>query len=197
MSELTLRDALVASLPPVSYDPGAPQILREAGLAAAALADAEQFVGSIFIEQDPAKADVTLGDWERVLGLPDCCSPASQTVQERVAAVVERWTLKGGLSLTYFVELAARMGVTITIDELGNYTWRMNGPLLDLEVFRAGAARAGDRLRTWGSGELECRMDRLKPAHTRAVFGYSSDLAPSSPLHAPIAAGPVAMLPIC
>ncbi|MGE0333103.1 MAG: YmfQ family protein [Ramlibacter sp.] len=173
MSVQTIRDALLASLPPVSYDPSAPQVLRESLAPATVLAGAEQLIADIWREQDPHFADVTLADWERVLGLPDCCTTTAQTVEERVAAVVEKWLMRGRLDRAYYVAMMARRGVAITIDELGNHKWRVNAPMFNYKEFLAGAAVAGDPLRDWGLEPMECRITRLKPAHTLAVFGYA------------------------
>lgn len=171
MSMQSLRDAWLACLPPVAYDTNAENVVIEATAVAATLHEAEVWIDLILKEKDPAKADVTLPDWERVLGLPDCCTTTAQTSQQRVADVVEKWFVRGGISKQYFIDLMARRGITITIDELGNHVWRVNTALVNMKVLRVGD-RAGMRLRTWGNAAMECRLERLKPAHSRVVFSY-------------------------
>jgi len=53
----------------------------------------------------------------------------------------------------------------------------LNSPtLVDLVVnityARAGTARAGDRVRSFGSSAIECVIRRAKPAHTAVIFAY-------------------------
>lgn len=172
MSTESIKEALLASLPSGAYDPNGEIVVREATATAETLHSAELLIDTILLEQNPANANFSLEDWERMLGLPDGCTTTAQTPQQRVAAVVDKWTARGGISKAYFIAMAARRGVTVTIDELGLYSWRLNAPMVNLQPFRVGQNRMGDRLRIWGDAEMECRVKRLKPAHTRVVFGY-------------------------
>ena len=40
--------------------------------------------------------------------------------------------------------------------------------------FQADSSGAEDRLATWGNSEFECAINRAKPAHTIALFGYGA-----------------------
>jgi len=52
-----------------------------------------------------------LPDWERVLGLPEPCLTAAQTLAERRAAVREKLQRRpGGQSRPYFIDIARRLG---------------------------------------------------------------------------------------
>ena len=131
-----------------------------------------------------------LADFERVLGLPDDCAPAPESVAQRRDAVVARLIALGGASPEYFIALAASVGYTITItefrpfragrsyagDALTNddwpHAWQVNGLTDTIGVFRAGANSAGDRLRWWGNQLLECLLSIYKPAHTILIFAY-------------------------
>jgi uncharacterized protein YmfQ (DUF2313 family) len=85
-------------------------------------------------EINPATAIQCLEDYERILG-PDPCRPDgfADTLEERQSLAHARWTEKGGASVPYFVDLAARRGVTIHIEEFsparcgvtecGEYPW--------------------------------------------------------------------------
>ena len=117
-----------------------------------------------------------LDDWERFLGLPDCCDAGiDRTLGQRRADILEKLYVQGGQSRQYYIDMMARRGVAITIDELGNFKWRVNAPMTGLQYYRVGgdSARMGKRLRTWGDTHMECRVTRLKPAHTNVVFGYA------------------------
>ncbi len=144
-------------------------------------------------EADPRAARESLPEWERVCGLPDVCSAGlATTLQERRAAVVAKLTAQGGASKVYFIALALRMGYVIEIDEFRPFVasvsrcgerlnggaavrhiWRVRviGPRQTL--FRTGVSQAGDRLlKIDRAADLECKLKRLKPAHTRVVMSY-------------------------
>lgn len=167
--------ALQALLPPglaITREPDA-SITKLLESWAAMMGDAELSFEEWLAQYDPNQATTMLADWERFLGLPDVCDAGiAQTLQQRRAAVVERLYIMGGNSRQYFIDMMARRGVAITIDELAAHFWRVNAPMVNLRYFRAGQGRCGERLRTWGDAPMECRIRRLKPAHTRVVFGY-------------------------
>lgn len=142
-------------------------------------------------EANPSTTAELLPDWERVAGLPDKCSGAlEETVQGRRNALLTKLTSTGGQSAAYFIEIAASLGYTVTIevfrpfragrsvsgDPLTNgpwaFTWRVHAPAVSVTEFRAGRSGAGERLRTWGNEALECKLNQLKPAHTIAIFAY-------------------------
>lgn len=116
-------------LPPVSYDPRgrrlSAELLAEGAMMATTESRAEDVLGGI----TPYYAVGLLADWERVLGLS---ASDAMTYQARRAQVLARLNATGGLSRAYFINLAKSLGYVITIDEL--------------EPFRAGVSRAGDRL---------------------------------------------------
>lgn len=141
-------------------------------------------------EGDPRLTSELLPDWERVAGLPDPCVGAGQTLAVRRAALETRLTNVGGQSRAFFLEVASRLGYTITIDEFFSeaaaisagipytgtswaYTWRINSSAQTVRRFRAGSSTAGERVRSWGNVLLECVMNRLKPAHTVLLFAYA------------------------
>lgn len=142
-------------------------------------------------EANPSTAIELLPDWERVAGLPDKCSGSlEETVQGRRNALLTKLTSAGGQSAAYFIEIAASLGYTVTIevfrpfragrsfagDPLTNgpwaFTWRVHAPEVSVTEFRAGRSAAGERLRAWGNDTLECKFNQLKPAHTIAIFAY-------------------------
>lgn len=154
-------------------------------------------------EADPRDALELLADWERVAGLPDACFGAPDNVPERQVAVVSRITSAGGQSRAYFTELAASLGYVVSIDEfrqarcgdrLGvrtyseewTHVWRMNILPTDFDVpesqFYITQARCGDRcgkrIRGWGALNLECLVNRHKPAHSIVLFSYQIEPDP-------------------
>ena len=141
-------------------------------------------------ECDPRTASETLEDWERVLDLPDRCieDPDSLTVEQRRSAIVQKIVGRGGQSLSYFEQMAAFFGYDITCsnytpftagsdagDALTNDDWRFWFNVNAASVatyFTAGNGAAGDPLVEFGEDVLECLINKLKPAHTKALFTY-------------------------
>lgn len=77
-------------------------------------------------ESDPRTADETIGDWERILSLPDesvLAIPA--TLAERRIAVAQKYASRGGQNREFFIALAAACGyeladVTLAIPTFGD-----------------------------------------------------------------------------
>lgn len=145
------------------------------GAAAVLLQDAETDVERLMDEIDPRTAVELLPDFERCLG-PDRCGrdQVAVTIEQRQMLAHQRWTAFGGQSIPYLAAMAAKLGVTITVEEF----WPS----------RANVLRAGQPLRPEGSqfvwrvaipvigsfeiGTIECELRRIKPAHTLIVFSY-------------------------
>ena len=142
-------------------------------------------------EVDPRTTVELLADWERVLGLPEPCPGATDTLAARRAAVVTKLTAIGGQSRAYFIGVAAELGFTITIQEFGptqigddvglplygtdwRFVWEVNAPEFTIRNAQVGQSQIGEPLRTWGNDLLECVFARLKPAHSRLVHTYGS-----------------------
>lgn len=143
-------------------------------------------------ESDPRSTSELLLEWEADVGLPDPCVEAAQTLAERRQALVGRLVAGGGPTRAFFIQLAAALGVTITITEFRSEaeaiaagipytgtswanTWRVNVPTaVSVREFRAGSGAAGEPIRTWGNDVLECQIKRFKPAHTTVLFAYAT-----------------------
>lgn len=143
----------------------------------------------LLLEAIPSTTLELLPDWERVAGIPDCCSGVASTIQDRRNAVVAKITNLGGQSPAYFVGFAASLGYAVTVEEfrpfrvgssagssLTNgswaFTWRIRGASTTETYFRSGVSSVGEPLASWGNASLECRMRRLKPSHTVLLFAY-------------------------
>lgn len=152
-------------------------------------------------EADPSTTLELLPEWERVAGLPDSCVPAGQTTTERQQAVIRKISGLGGQTPAFFIDLAARLGVEIAIEEFRpfragmksgsrcrsaawSHVWRVrvlassDASALRFSRFRSGRSRAGDRLRAGGIASLECVITRAAPAHTTVLFAYPFDPDP-------------------
>lgn len=148
---------------------------------------------SLLDEADPRTAFELLPEWEILAGLPDTCTAADETLQERREALVRKLTSTGGQSRAWFILFAEMLGFAITIDEWRpfitgssrcgdplnggadcRFYWRVTVPAARVVYFRTGASHCGDLLGKIDRAEaLECMIRRLKPAHTEVVFNYS------------------------
>lgn len=139
-------------------------------------------------QADPRQATELLPDWERVLGLPDDCTPADATFEQRRRAAHAKLTGRGGQSRAFFIDQAARLGFPITIDEFTPFTcesacsaplngedwrfaWRVNAPETTVLNWTCESP-CDEPLRVWGNELLECEIGRRKPAHTHVIFAY-------------------------
>lgn len=160
---------------------------------ASGLADVEATAEAMMEEIDPRTATLLLPDFERVLG-PDPCGRDASTMslQQRRGLAHQRWTARGGASRAYFIAMAAKRGVAITIsenrvsmagglvagDELvespEQFIWTVHLALLGETLFEAGSGQAGDRLYDIVLSDVECDIRRARPAHTEVTFSYEA-----------------------
>lgn len=162
------------------------------GALAVEMARVDSRVEDLLRESYPLLANELLADWERVTGLPEPCVGAPDTLDARRKAVFEKLGRKGGSSLQYFIDLAGKYGFTITITEYRRfrsgwshsgdaiwgggweYAFRINAPATTITTFKSGQNASGDPIRYWGNELLECIINRLKQAHTIAIFSYGA-----------------------
>lgn len=173
-------------------DPDA-NLTKVLGVYAGILAEIERQALLVLAEADPRTAAMSLDEWEENLGLPDNCSLADATIRERIAAVVEKYTRKGGLSVAYYMELAAAFGYEIVIEEFEPFVCGISGCggedvlggddiryMLIINVmnfpvfpFELGASACGEALLDWtAADEIECIIKKLQPSEAVVYFNY-------------------------
>ncbi|PDT05694.1 hypothetical protein CO666_03565 [Rhizobium chutanense] len=189
----TILQSLISKLPTglgLGFRGGNLDALLEA--AATPVADIEADAEAMMVEVDPRAANNFLADFERCLG-PDPCGRdlGGLPVAERQRLAHRRWTARGGQSIPYFVQLAANLGVSITIEEFWpsragsmragrpvraegcQFVFRVHVPgLVTVVNLKAGSGRAGQRLGSFKLSSIECDLRRVKPAHTQITFAY-------------------------
>ena len=150
------------------------------------LARVDERAGQLIVETDPRAVSETLTDWERAWGLPDGCVVADPTVPGRRLALHQKVASLGGQSKPYYVGMAAMLGYEAEIEQftptrlaftlpqriLGRpwaFAWRVAvyGPVEMTEV------------PVYASADLECVINRTKPAHTLVSFDFAPDPAPT------------------
>ena len=153
------------------------------------MSDLHQY-GCTFLNQEsfPCSAVQLLSDWERVLGLPDECTPSGQSLAERQQAVCQKLTARGGQTKAYFVAIAAAAGYSIEIIEhfpsrvgraqagcgtTGNcpYWWTVRVFGLTVTQARTGCATVCQPFCSIPDFDaLRCLILRAAPAHTVVTF---------------------------
>lgn len=186
---------LQALLPPGAAWSRSPEatLTRVLHALAEALARVDARAAVLIEEADPRTTSELLTDWERVFGLPDECIVAqgiTQTVQQRIAALMQAVTGQGGQSAEYYVQLAAGAGYGISITEFTQhdvtddvehplynlpwqFTWQVNTALNGAVGYFTVESSTDEPLAWWGDELLECVIWRLKPAHTHVLFSYT------------------------
>ncbi|MBJ7553153.1 YmfQ family protein [Marinomonas spartinae] len=152
------------------------------------LARVDQRALDVLKESHPSQAYETFAQWEAEYGLPDPCSGVDPSYQERLAALLQSYRMKGSQSREFLIEIAAIMGYQITITEYQTarygqpygslyggedwaFTWQINAAQYSPKTRHYGDPW-GDRYRTWSNQRLECVFNRLKQAHTHIIFKY-------------------------
>jgi uncharacterized protein YmfQ (DUF2313 family) len=97
--------------------------------------------------------------------------------------------MRGGQSRDFYINLAAQLGYTITIDELAPDTTEFDTESATTDeqwqfIFQVNASSVSvvdmtseddTEMATavWGNQQLECGINKYKPAHTFALFSYT------------------------
>ena len=176
MSAESYLAQFVALLPPGRIWPAEQSsTLQGLLLALGARLDAvDQRIEEFLIDVHPTTTTEMVDWWESFLGLPDDCTPAAQTMQERVARILQRLTVRPRPTLAYLQEIAIALGYTAEITETGPYELTVNIPTPAVVYFRTGASRCGDLLgKINRATDLECVLAEEKPAHLTLIFNYS------------------------
>jgi uncharacterized protein YmfQ (DUF2313 family) len=184
-------DLLKLLLPPLAYDKSGIALSAEILAEGVRLDAFESFAEALLVETDPRTTEILLADWERVYGLPGACSGAGTTIEERRAYLMAKVAETGGLTKSYFLNLAAALGyvdTTITtfrpigcesscegpvVDEPWRFVWFVNLPHEgdNYSQFRADSI-CTTAVDFYLTGLLECVFMRLKPADGYVIFTY-------------------------
>lgn len=89
-------------------------------------------------EMDPSQTFEMIDNWERLLGIPDECTPTEgdpPTLYQRRVRILQKLTTGGGQSRDFFKLIAQQLGYDTDVLDVINF-----------KDFRAGEGRAGDRI---------------------------------------------------
>lgn len=139
-------------------------------------------------EMRPETTFQLLPDWEDYLELPECDLPTG-TVEERRAAIVEKYHRKGGLAPWQIEDVAKALGFTITVHAIlphhcmrscmyplypARYRWLLQ---INVQGIQGGRFTCIDNvmtpLLTDRASNLECVLSKYRLAGTGYEFFYS------------------------
>lgn len=144
-------------------------------------------------EGDPRATYEMLADYEILFGLPDAClADIDQSDQQRRNALTSKIISSGGQSREYFISLAVAMGYPdASINEFrlatcnddcemflngtGDvFVWQLILPVATGSsiIYMNCESVCTDSLQAWGDEAIECRIGKLRPAHTTVLFAY-------------------------
>lgn len=142
-------------------------------------------------ETQPDHAFMLLGDFEEFAGLPDCPVSADSTIENRRLALATKLRMTGSLCTKFFEQLAAQRGYKITIKEYyPHHCMRdCNYPLYPQSNWWTAYVHVGapflhnmtvldnvmTRLKVYDYGDLECLLERYKPAHITFIYISESE----------------------
>lgn len=119
--------------------------------------------------------------WERALGLPDPCAPAPTDPVLRRDRIRAKFIQTTGQSRQFFIDLAARLGLTASISSPHPFYMGVNGmgdPVGGVEqrlVWQMDFDTAPDAERM---ALIKCMVRHAAPAHTVVVFAIGNIPAP-------------------
>lgn len=173
-----VRDEMVALQPPGIALPKSPTSwwVRLLTGIAVEFSRVRNRVAELRRELNPATCDALLAEWERAYGLPDrCMAGVAQTVDERKARLRAKVASLGGQSRAYFIAVAVRMGLVITIEETTPFYIGEHGcgdPIGGLEWRWHWIAHAEGSYSAAVKSAFECAIKALKPSQTTVAFEY-------------------------
>ena len=158
------------------------QLLR--GLAGE-LFNAQGYLVTLGDEYFPDETNLFLSEWERALGIPDCCFAGDGDVTERRRDVLVKLSALGVQTADDFVELAAVFGVVVTVTQLSQIAFPpYSVPFIPtlLSQARFTIVVLGQDIATGvppydvpfdiikGESVLECLFRRQAPANCTVLF---------------------------
>ena len=184
-------DLLKRLLPPQAYDPNGVLLSTELVAEGAALDAVQASAAQVLREALPATVSAMLAEWEYEYGLSDIAPDGSAlSVEQRLAALNAKTTLRGGQSRGHFIAMADAFGfapVTITefapatcLDHCNNSlfsdsdraVWRLNISQTGGQFSATCNSHCNSPLASWGSSVLEETIRLFKPADTEVIFAY-------------------------
>lgn len=185
---MSYANMLLGLLPPTSYNRTDTAVRNACAVDGACFDEVQNAARRKLGVIDPRTAGRYLKRWEELFNLDN----TGKNGQQRIQAVITKINEIGGLSIPYFIQMAASIGYDINItepqpfragtgragDRLARkdiiWVWWVNIKNADSRAtrFRAGVSTAGDHLTDYGDAIIENVLKDLKPAFTDIRFTY-------------------------
>lgn len=159
--------------------------------------------GQNFLDElDPRQTFEMLDSWERLLGIPDECTPEGEaSISQRRARVLQKLTTGGGQSKAFYRLIAQQLGYDIEALDVINFrdfrvgqarvgeplsnsesslgavtgwpfTYQIKAPAAFVRRFTVGQSTVGERLVLPENETLECVIRKFAPAHVTVLFSF-------------------------
>lgn len=141
---------------------------------------------ALMLEALPNQTLMLLKEWETFTGLPDCTIDDVTTIENRRGALAAKIKTVGTLSMKALEQLAAERGYKIRIVEryphhcmrpctyplYSQSNWFTAFIYVDSVTTRPATTldKVTTRLTVVDSGDLECLLERYKPAHINFIY---------------------------
>ena len=148
---------------------------------------------ALYAEIDPRVANMLLLEYEYSLGLPDRCTLAIQSTEERQAAVYNKIMDTGGARRTRYLAILQRLGqpdaqierfklytcedtceAPVYTDREWLFTWAVTLKDNVMVTQATCLSHCEEPLRDWGNTMIECVLHKEKPAYTHLIIRYES-----------------------
>lgn len=168
---------LALLLPPTSYDSTGRRIAAALTAEGKVLDDA-QANGLATLDAITPDGDMSmLASWERVYGLPDPSLGANQSLELRLASLIQRINETGEFTRDVMVWVALRLGYSISFTEFHPFQVEspVEQPLYGDDWMYALQINARSDHQPFGNALLESAMRRIAMAHIVLIFNYGGN----------------------
>lgn len=117
----------------------------------------------------PGSISPMLPEWESTLGLPDPCLGGSPSFADRATQVLARFVGTGGLSAQRYINFAAALGFTISVQNYAPFqvgVTQVGNPVNDDSWAYVWSVKVLSNAGGLSTDVLMCELDRVKPAET-------------------------------
>ncbi|MDN8050310.1 DUF2313 domain-containing protein [Burkholderia multivorans] len=168
---------LALLLPPTSYDSTGRRLAAALAAEGKVLDDA-QANGLATLDAITPDGDLSmLASWERVYGLPDPSLGANQSIELRLASLIQRINETGEFTRDVMVWVALRLGYSISFTEFHPFHVEtpVEQPLYGDDWMYALQINARADHEPFGNALLESAMRRIALAHIVLIFNYGGN----------------------
>lgn len=164
----------------------------------------DERIADLVREADPKTTFEMIDDWEEFLNIPDECTPEDYdpSLFERRLRICQKLLTGGGQTAEFYILIAGQLGYDTDVldvkdfkdfrvgssqvgDRLTNgsnpatgwaYTFAIVAPATLIRKFTVSQSTVGERLVLVSNDELQCVIEKFKPAHTNVIFSFDDSV---------------------